>query len=83
MVSGISSAAGAVNAAYARYDRAAGAVIAGVSSDDAGDTGDIAGSIVQMDQSKIQLTASLLMMRKSNDALASMLNLFYGMPAEP
>jgi hypothetical protein len=83
VASGISSAVGAVSAAYARYDRAASAVVAAVNPDNAGDTGDIAGSIVQMDQSKIQVTASLLMMRKSNDALASMLNLFYAAPVEP
>lgn len=82
MVSGISSAVGAVNAAYARYDRAAGTVVAETGSDNGGDTGDIAGSIAQMDQSKIQLTASLLMMRKSNDALADMLNLFYAAPVD-
>ncbi len=82
MVSGVSSAVNAVNAAYARYDRAAGAVVAGTSSDDGGNTGDMAGAIVNMDQSKIQLTASLLMMRKSNEALANVLDLFYGAPVQ-
>jgi hypothetical protein len=81
MVSGISSAVGAVNAAYARYDRSASAVVA-AGSDDNGSTGDLAGTMVEMDQSKIQFTASLLMMRKSNDALANMLDLFYGAPVE-
>ena len=79
MVSGISSAVGAVNAAYARYDRAASAVVA-QTGDDNGNTGDLAGTIVNMDQSKIQLSASLLMMRKSNEALSNMLDLFYGVP---
>ena len=82
VVSGVTSPAAAVSAAYARYDRAAGNVVA-ATDPDGGDTGDIAGAIVQMDQSKIQVTASLLMMRKSNDMLASMLNLFdYGAPVE-
>jgi hypothetical protein len=83
MVSPISSGVGAVNAAYARFDRAAGVVVGEAGSEDGGDTGDIAGAMVEMDQSKIQLTASLLMMRKSNEMLASMLNLFdYGAPVE-
>lgn len=83
MVSPISSAAGAVTAAYARYDRAAGAVVASTSSDDGGDSGDIAGAITEMDQSRIHLAASLLLMRKSNEMLATMLNSFdYGAPVE-
>jgi hypothetical protein len=81
VVSPISSAASAVNAAYARYDRAAGAVVSAVDPD-GGDTSDIATDVTQMDQSKIQLTASLLMMKKSNDALANMLDLFYGTPVQ-
>lgn len=82
MVTGVSSAAAAVSAAYARYDRAAGNVVAAIDPDGA-DTGDIAGAIANMDQSKIQVTASLLMMRKSNDMLANMLNLFdYGAPVD-
>lgn len=83
MVSPISSAAGAVSAAYARYDRAANAVVAAVDPDGDSDTGDIAGTVAQMDQSQIQVTASLLMMRKSNEMLANTLNLFdYGAPVE-
>jgi hypothetical protein len=70
-----------VSAAYARYDRAAGGVVA-AASDDGGATGDMAGAIVNMDQSKIQFTASLLMMRKSNEALANVLDLFYGVPVD-
>jgi hypothetical protein len=84
MVSPISSAAGAVSAAYTRFDRAAGAIVASTASDGGGDIGDIAGAMVEMDQSKIQLAASLLLMHKSNEALATMLNLFdYGAPVEP
>jgi len=82
VVSGITSGVNAVNAASARYDRAANAVVAATTSD-SGDSSDIEGSIVQMDQSQIQMTASLLMMRKSNDALANVLNLFYNAPVEP
>ena len=82
MVSGITTGVNAVNAASARYDRAANAVVAATTSD-SGDSSDIEGSIVQMDQSQIQMTASLLMMRKSNDALANVLNLFYNAPVEP
>jgi len=82
VVTRISSGVGAVGAAYTRYDRAAGAVVAAANSDDDGNTGDMAGAIVNMDQSKIQLTASLLMMRKSNEAVANVLDLFYGAPVE-
>jgi hypothetical protein len=81
VVSGISSLSGAVNAASARFDRAA-SVVANAVDPDGGDSGDIAGAMVEMDQSRIQMTASLLMMRKSNEALAGMLNLFYGTPVE-
>jgi hypothetical protein len=83
VVSGVSSLTGAVNAASVRFDRAAGVVANAFNPDAGGDTGDVAGAMVAMDQSKIQMTASLLMMRKSNDALADMLNLFYGTPVEP
>lgn len=83
MISSISSAASAVNAAYARYEHAAGAVVAATDPDGGADTGDIAGAIVELDQSRIQVTASLLLMRKSNEALTEMLNLFdYGAPVE-
>ncbi|HEY4304971.1 MAG TPA: hypothetical protein VGM82_10920 [Gemmatimonadaceae bacterium] len=82
VVSPISSATSSVSAAYARYDRAASAVVSKIDPDN-GDTGDIAGSVASMDQSQIQATASLLMMKKSNDMLASVLNLFdYGAPVQ-
>jgi hypothetical protein len=76
VVSPISSSAGAVTAAWSRYDRAAGAVVAATIPDGAAETGDITGAIVEMDQSRIQVMASLLVMRKSNEALAAMLDGF-------
>ena len=81
MVSGINTAA-AVNAAYAQFDRAAGAVVADTSPDPS-NTGDIAADIVQMDTSKIAVAAALMVAKKSNDMLASSLELFdYGVSAK-
>jgi hypothetical protein len=81
MVSGISAATSAVNAAYARYDQAAGAVVADTSTD-ASNTGDIAGDIVQMDTSQIAVAAALMVAKKSNDMLSSTLELLgYGVSA--
>ncbi len=71
MVSRISSAAAPVDAAYSRYDRAAGAVVAATSLDSSANTGDIADAIVQMDSSQVAVTVSLLLMRKVNDMLAT------------
>lgn len=79
-MSPISSASSAVTAAYARYDRAANAAVSSTDSD-SGPSANFASAVTEMDQSKIQMTASLLMARKSNEMVANMLNLFdYGAP---
>jgi hypothetical protein len=81
MVSAINSAVAGVNAAYAQYDQAAGAVIADTSPDPS-NTGDIAGAIVQMDTSKIAVAAALMVAKKSNEMLATTLDLLgYGVNA--
>jgi hypothetical protein len=73
MVSGV-SAAGAVDAAYAQFDRAAAAVVS-AASPDSGDTGDIAAAIVAMDSSKVAIAACLMVMKKSNEMLANAINI--------
>jgi hypothetical protein len=84
MVSGINmgAAVNAVNAAYAQFDRAAGAVVADAGPD-AANTGDIAGAIVEMDASKIAIAAALMVMKKSNEMLADSIDIGgYGVQVE-
>lgn len=78
MISSISSATAGLQAAFARFDRTAAAVVDSsdaIAADDAGDPSALGSAIVAMMSARFEVRAALEVARTSNDMLAESITL--------